>query len=157
ERQGARLGRRRSRRAAERLREAVAEIEVGFEVLAARDEEAALAQVGLDQLERTFRRAQLEHRYPSERAAARRNSTPSPRSSTCVRSSAEWMSREASSTSIVRNGKKPYATVPKASRSQCESVKPAQQRGASFAPGSVSPTQSEIAVQRGVSRAERVP
>ena len=46
---------------------------------------------------------------------------------------------------------------PNASRSQCESVKPAQHRGASFAPGSVSPTQSEIAVQSGVSSDERVP
>ena len=74
----------------------------------------------------------------SERAAARRNSTPSSRSSTCVRSSAEWIRRAASSDSIVLIGKKPYATVPNASRSQCESVKPAQQSGASFAPGSVS-------------------
>ena len=47
-------------------------------------------------------------------------------------------------------GKNPYATVPKASRSQCESVNPAQQSGASFAPGSLCSTQSAIACHSGV-------
>ena len=47
--------------------------------------------------------------------------------------------------------------MPNASRSQCESVKPAQQSGASFAPGSVVSTQSEIACQSGVSSGDRVP
>jgi hypothetical protein len=61
ERQGARLGWGRRLCAAERLGESVAEIEVGLQLLAAGDEEAVLAQIGLDQLERTFRRTQLEH------------------------------------------------------------------------------------------------
>ena len=47
--------------------------------------------------------------------------------------------------------------MPNASRSQCESVKPEQQSGASFAPGSVASTQPEIASQSGVSSGERVP
>ena len=58
-------------------------------------------------------------------AAWRRKSRPKTRSSTWTRSSAEWTSRAATSGSIVRIGKKPYATVPKASRSQWLSVKPA--------------------------------
>ena len=127
---------------AQRGGEAVAEVEVGLELLAAGSEEAALAQISLDPLEGAVRRPKLEHGYASERAAARRKSTPSPRSSTWVRSSAEWIRRAASSISIVRIGKKPYATVPNASRSQCESVKPEQQSGASLAPGSVSSTQA---------------
>ena len=145
--------------AAQRRGEPVAEVEVGLELLAAGGEEAALAQVGLDPLEGAVRGAELEHRHfsASERAAARRNSTPRPRSSTCVRSSAEWISRAATSVSIVLIGKKPYATVPNASRSQCESVKPEQQSGASLAPGSVSSTQVETASQSGVSSSERVP
>jgi hypothetical protein len=59
--QGARLRWGRRLCAAERLGESIAEIEVGFQILATGDEEAVLAQVGLDQLERTFRRTQLEH------------------------------------------------------------------------------------------------
>ena len=47
--------------------------------------------------------------------------------------------------------------MPNASRSQCESVKPAQQSGASFAPGSLCSTQSAIACHSGVSSVERVP
>jgi hypothetical protein len=61
ERKGARLWWRRRLCAAERLGESIAEIEVGFQILATGDEEAVLAQVGLDQLERTVRRTQLEH------------------------------------------------------------------------------------------------
>ena len=65
-----------------------------------------------------------------------------------MRSSAEWMSRAASSDpspsaeEAVRDG-------PKASRIQCESVKPAQTSGASRAPGSSSSTQSSSPVQSG--------
>src|SRR5512133_237499 len=62
---------------------------------------------------------------PICRATCRRKRTPSSRSSTAIRSSAEWTRRAATSGSIVRIGKKPYATVPKASRSQWLSVKPA--------------------------------
>ena len=57
----------------------------------------------------------------------------------------------------MRIGKKPYATVSNAARSQCVSVKPEQQSGATRAPGSVSATQSSIAPQSGVSIEERVP
>ena len=53
---------------------------------------------------------------------------PSSRSSTWMRSSAEWTSSDATSGSIVRIGKKPYATVPNASRIQWLSVKPAPSR-----------------------------
>ena len=47
--------------------------------------------------------------------------------------------------------------MPNASRSQWQSVKPAQQSGASFAPGSARLDQSSIARQSGVSSGERVP
>jgi hypothetical protein len=59
--QGARLGRGGDARPPERLREAVAEEEVRLEGLAAGREEAALAQVRLDLLERALGRVQLEH------------------------------------------------------------------------------------------------
>ena len=55
-----------------------------------------------------------------------------------MRSSAECTSSDASSGSIVRIGKKPYATVPNASRSQWLSVNPARQMGTARAPGSTS-------------------
>ena len=61
---------------------------------------------------------------PTAMAAWRRKRTPSSRSSTGTRSSAEWISRAAVSASIVRIGKKPYETVPNASRTQWLSVKP---------------------------------
>jgi len=80
--------------------------EVGDEVLAAGDEEAVLAQVLLDPCEGPGGRVQLEHQA-SERAAERRKSTPRARSSTWVRSSAEWIRRAARSALIVRIGKKP--------------------------------------------------
>ena len=94
---------------------------------------------------------------PTDVAAWRRNSTPSSRSSTGIRSSAEWISRAASSGLIVRIGKNPYATVPNASRSQWESVNPATQIGASRAPGSIPATNDSIADQSGVPSSERVP
>ena len=53
---------------------------------------------------------------PTVRARSQRNCVPSSRSSTGMRSSAEWMRRPASSDDIVRMGKKPYAIVPNASR-----------------------------------------
>ena len=59
--------------------------------------------------------------------------------------------------SIAFCGKNPYATVPKASRIQWESVKPAQTSGTRRAPGSISPTQLSSADQSGVSIGERVP
>ena len=71
ERQRARLRRRGRVRAAQRLREAVAEIEIRLERLAAGREEASLAQVRLDLLERALGRVQLEHGYASERAPPR--------------------------------------------------------------------------------------
>ena len=61
QRQRARLGRRRRRRPAEWLREAVAEVEIRFEVLATGREEPTLAQVRIDLLERAVGRVQLEH------------------------------------------------------------------------------------------------
>ena len=61
----------------------------------------------------------------SVRATWRKQRTPSSRSSTATRSSAECTRRAASWGSIVRIGKKPYATVPNASRSQWLSVNPA--------------------------------
>ena len=106
--------------------------------------------------ERALGRLELEHRPRRERAALRK-STPSPRSSTCVRSSAEWISRPASSGSITFIGKKPYATVPKASRSQCESVPWRSRDGARVAPGSVVASHAAMASQSGVSSGERVP
>ena len=54
-------------------------------------------------------------------------------------------------------GKKPYATVPNASRSQWLSVKPARQTGATFAAGSSAATKLSIASHSGVSSGERVP
>ena len=65
--------------------------------------------------------------------------------------------RAASSASITRNGKKPYATVPKASRNQWLSVNPATQIGAGLASGSTSLIQPAIASQSGVWIGERVP
>ena len=67
------------------------------------------------------------------------------------------MSVAASSGGMSRAGKKPYATVPKASRSQWLSVKPELQIGTAFAPGSLSATNDSTACQSGVSSAERVP
>ena len=49
----------------------------------------------------------LSAHRPRVAATWRRNRTPSSRSSTAIRSSAEWISRAASSGSIVRIGKKP--------------------------------------------------
>jgi hypothetical protein len=46
---------------AERLREAVAEVDVGHELFAAGSKEAAASQVCLDALERRVRRPELEH------------------------------------------------------------------------------------------------
>ena len=75
-----------------------------------------------------------------------------------MRSSAEWTSDAATSGgSSPVDGKKPYATVPNASRSQWLSVKPAQASGATAAPGSTSATHSSSACQSGVSSGERVP
>ena len=71
-----------------------------------------------------------------------------------MRSSAEWIRRAASSASITRNGKKPYATVPKASRNQWLSVNPATQIGAGLASGSTSLIQRAFSV--GYSRAARL-
>jgi hypothetical protein len=57
----------------------------------------------------------------------------------------------------MRTGKKPYATVPNASRSQWLSVNPAVIIGATFAPGSISETNDSAARSNGVSNVERVP
>ncbi len=90
-------------------------------------------------------------------AAYRNQFTLSSRSSTGMRSSAEWMSVAETSAGIVRMGKKPYATVPNASRSQWLSVKPGHASGTARAPGSVSATNDSIARQSGVSSDDRVP
>ena len=74
-----------------------------------------------------------------------------------ARSSAEWMRRAASSGSIARSGKNPYATVPNFWRTQWLSVKPATQIGAALAPGSADSTQELTASHSGVRSAERVP
>ena len=95
-------------------------------------------EIGRDLVRHDRDADRLAHQAPTDIAAARSAWTPSSRSSTGIRSSAEWMSRAASSPSIALCGKKPYATVPNASRIQCESVKPAQTSGASRAPGSSS-------------------
>ena len=108
--------------------------------------------------ERARRLVELEHRYPQTDCAAWRSQrTPSSRSSTGTRSSAEWMSRAAVSESIARAGKKPYATVSNACRNQCESVKPATQMGAATAPGSSASTNDCTASQSGPPICERVP
>ena len=78
-------------------------------------------------------------------------------SSTAARSSAEWISRAASSGSIARIGKNPYATVPNFWRTQWLSVKPATHTGTAFAPGSDASTQELTASHSGVSSSERVP
>ena len=61
ERQRRGLGRRGDVRPPQRLREPVAEEEIRLELLAARREEAALAEIRLDLLERSLRRMELEH------------------------------------------------------------------------------------------------
>ena len=58
---------------------------------------------------------------------------------------------------LARDGKKPYATAPKASRNQWLSVKPATQIGTGLAPGSACSTHEATASQSGVSIVERVP
>src|SRR5690348_17763253 len=63
-------------------------------------------------------RVELDGHPSRARAACRIHSTPSSRSATGMRSSAEWMSVALTSAGIVRMGKKPYATVPNAARSQ---------------------------------------
>ena len=86
-------------------------------------------EVRLDLLERTCRRHAARARLTRASGAACAQELDAELEVVdWYRSSAEWIRRAASSTSIVRNGKKPYATVPNASRSQCESVKPAQQQ-----------------------------
>ena len=89
--------------------------------------------------------------------AWRSQRTPSSRSATGMRSSAEWTSVAATSGgSSPVEGKKPYATVPNASRSQWLSVKPAHTSGAAFAPGSTSATNSSSALpERRVERRPR--
>jgi hypothetical protein len=57
---GTRLGRRRRRRSTDRLREAVAEVEVGHELLATGLEEPAVAEPRLDPPKRAVRLQQLE-------------------------------------------------------------------------------------------------
>ena len=97
----ARLRRRRRVVAAQRLRQAVGEEDVATS-------QPAAAHVLLELLERARRLVQLEHRYPQTDCAAWRSQrTPSSRSSTGTRSSAEWMSRAAVSESIARDGKNP--------------------------------------------------
>jgi hypothetical protein len=92
------------------------------------------------------------------RAACRSQLTPASRSETGIRSSAECTSPAATSggsSPVV--GKKPYATVPNASRSQWLSVKPTHASGAAIAPGSVSATHSSSARQSGESSGDHVP
>src|SRR5205085_8244435 len=102
------------------------------------------APLWLDALDAAEARDQAENRgvHQPQIACAtwRRKRTPSSRSSTGTRSFAEWISRAAVSGSIARAGKNPYATVPNASRIQCESVKPATQTGAATAAGSSAAT-----------------
>ena len=74
-----------------------------------------------------------------------------------MRSFAEWMSFVATSVSIAFTGKKPYATVPYASRRKWLSVNPGQAMGPSAAPGSSSWTYESSASQSGVSIGDRVP
>src|SRR5256885_14055551 len=74
-----------------------------------------------------------------------------------MRSSAEWINVAARSADIARSGKKPYATVPNAARSQWLSVKPEQIIGTGAAPGSVSATNDSSADQSGVASGESVP
>ena len=70
---------------------------------------------------------------------------------------AEWTSSVASSASIARIGKKPYATVPNASRIQWLSVKPDRHIGARPASGSFLRTHASSVSQSGDSIGERVP
>ena len=74
-----------------------------------------------------------------------------------MRSSVEWINREASCGSIAFIGKKPYATVPNASRTQWLSVNPATQTGRTVASGSTFATKLSIASQSGVQSSLRVP
>ena len=57
----------------------------------------------------------------------------------------------------MRYGKKPYAIVPNASRSQWLSVNPAQITGTGAAPGSISATNDSAADHSGVASGDRVP
>ena len=64
--------------------------------------------------------------------------TPSSRSSTGIRSFAEWMSSVASSVSIVFSGKYPYATVPNASPQEVAVRESWARHRRQCAPGSIS-------------------
>src|SRR2546430_1100404 len=88
-------------RTAQILRAAIADVHARDDVVAA--EEALVPERGLELVERV----ELGGHPHTARAACRSQSTPSSRSETGTRPSAEWMSAAASSGAIVRYGKKP--------------------------------------------------
>src|SRR3954449_2337506 len=74
-----------------------------------------------------------------------------------MRSSVEWIPAAATSYGVWRIGQNPYATVPNASRTKWESVKPVQTVGSRIAPGSFSATQRRQTSNSGVSIGEIEP